>query len=362
MKISMRPLRAGFTLIELLLVVAIIALLISILLPALGKSRRAARLAICQSNMRQLITAQLTYGNEHKDRIAALNWIPGKGNSADPALNPAASSSWLLSQGMQACDIVRRRTGRNVPLTQNRFFNRNFWHLPLVDGGYFGSTDPIQPAASCPEDSWVLQWQKNPDNFSMLVGTSPEPSAIPANSYEWYRPYWSTFQIAPVAFAPDRHTSSSRRTISQITNRHHLFTGGGSSPGQLALGQRRYDEAAFPSQKVFSFDIFDRHAWKRPIWHAYPMARQPLAFFDSSVRFLRTSDAREGWNPDQQRPITGVDSPAPTVYQYIPATGFPGYDWPTLSGAASDNVKGYFRWTRGGLRGVDYATDRPRGS
>ncbi len=64
-----RPARAGFTLIELLVVIAIIALLIGILLPAIGRARNQGRIAISLSNIRQIVGAMYSYRTELKDKM-----------------------------------------------------------------------------------------------------------------------------------------------------------------------------------------------------------------------------------------------------------------------------------------------------
>lgn len=60
------PIRRAFSLIELLVTIAIIAILLSILTPALGKARDAARLAVSMSNLRQIQTGIASYGHDHR--------------------------------------------------------------------------------------------------------------------------------------------------------------------------------------------------------------------------------------------------------------------------------------------------------
>src|SRR5436309_4241532 len=61
--------RAGFTLIEMLVVVAIIAILAALLLPALAKAKCKAHGIYCLNNQKQLVLAWVMYADDNQDKL-----------------------------------------------------------------------------------------------------------------------------------------------------------------------------------------------------------------------------------------------------------------------------------------------------
>lgn len=68
--------RPGFTLIELLVVISIVALLLGILIPSLGKARQLATKTACRAHLQQIGVAMTDYQGQHGDRYPQARYMP----------------------------------------------------------------------------------------------------------------------------------------------------------------------------------------------------------------------------------------------------------------------------------------------
>lgn len=138
--------RKGFTLIELLVVVAIIALLISILLPSLGRARELAKQAVCRSNLRGIAQACHIYSNDNKE------WFP-----VAPHAPSAATSAGSQVMGVQYVGQMGAQISIS-PSTTASSYNFTSVHpsrsmFLLVVGGQSTVKQFVCPSAGDNEDS-----------------------------------------------------------------------------------------------------------------------------------------------------------------------------------------------------------------
>jgi len=111
--------RRGFTLIELLVVIGIIAVLVAILLPVLGRAREQAERTRCASNLRQFYYADAIYLNETK------NWhLPG---------------FWDITPGGAMPGQAGYQYNRTWPAV---FTFRKTLDMPITNDGTVGGTPP----------------------------------------------------------------------------------------------------------------------------------------------------------------------------------------------------------------------------
>jgi len=189
----------AFTIIELLVVVSIIALLVGILLPAIGKAREQANLTKSQANLRQIAIAHQTYGAEFADRQFTLidDLISTYGGDYTGAVNGYASVNGFYPP------IGLGQDANGGLWILNAFISAPYsWSTPFADFGSFRIINAeafnqyvggsfIDPVFYAPKDRVVTEgllssgWEESPGTFdpSQFSGSQP----------------WSSYVLSPAA-------------------------------------------------------------------------------------------------------------------------------------------------------------------
>jgi prepilin-type N-terminal cleavage/methylation domain-containing protein len=328
----------GFTLIELLVVIAIIAVLISLLLPALGQARRAARRTQCNTQLQQMGVGTASYAIDNRDYIWNYSWrIKDALRSQYPDLRTVTTD--MDAQRSQYVDTFRRLTDRPMDRDTTLLPQILYGHLVLFD--YLASRLP-EPIYTCPSDRVRLTWARDIDGY-INGSAAPYPSSvgipIPAGNRNIRWAYSSSYEVTISAFDGLQTSAGSGEVTYRLRNlpsNHFIF----SATTIWKLRQQRLTSVAYPSHKVFLHEGHSRHG-RKETYYASAAAKSNLLFFDGSSAYKGTDQANPGWDPWAPASGSGFR------YTYAPDA------WEAPQSTPGEQVYGYYRYTRGGLRGID---------
>jgi len=158
----------AFTLIELLVVISIIALLMAILMPALGAARSGSRALACKSNLRQLLLANIGYATENDgfyvpaasdmwDNAGLHRWH-GKRDTLDERFDPLRGPliGYLADGRVKECPL-------RVEFVKGQDWNTNF---EQGCGGYGYNMTYIGSRTSQSAAGSVQAWK---DSYAMTA-------------------------------------------------------------------------------------------------------------------------------------------------------------------------------------------------
>ncbi|MEM9083777.1 MAG: type II secretion system protein, partial [Planctomycetota bacterium] len=256
---------SGFTLIELLVVVAVIALLIGLLLPAIGLARNTARTLVCQTKLRTLGQIGAVYAADSDDEIFAL-----RADTIDDSLRNIVSDLTLRLR--HATDILRARTEWDTAFPPGTSIGGNdplaLTYLVLYD---YLLQEGLEGNVVCPSDDFALRLQEN-----LFEATG-------------WRDVWesmgSSYVPVPATFIDDDSTFFAAGPVAGI-------------PASLTGYRRFYKprhlvDVASPSSKVWMHESFQLHFGPKYLYSVEEV-KQPLLFFDGSVVIKEVADSNLG--------------------------------------------------------------------
>ncbi len=143
----------GFTLVELLVVVAIIALLLALALPGLARAHKAARVAGCASNLRQIGVGWMGYLNDHEQKFpyvlfSNMQWFYGGKHPSMMRIGPELKHRPLNPY----VDLAERGShgSRVFACTEDREIIEHINHRSMTEGhsswDFYGNSYMLNPA------------------------------------------------------------------------------------------------------------------------------------------------------------------------------------------------------------------------
>lgn len=313
------PVRRGFTLIELLVVVAIIALLISILLPSLSRAREQARRVVCGAHLRGYVNTIVIYANDHDDDL------PDPGNFTHMwDTTEIHRTEYLQADGGQSPynGNYSPSTARLHPALRD-LFSENFG----MDRKFFYCPSNIE----LDQDYWWIPTDSSEVEFT-------ESWRFPVTSYVLWagrREYTVYMPAEPV----DDGAARSNALWTAMANGSAYRKAGvrsSKSNGQLGYG------SGFPGSGHSGFETVpaSRRLMKRKL--------SDRSYFDVAVADLNYSrlapgDQKAGFGVEKDRPETYPNhmKPAWEPYEgFMPKNGNGGMNVANLDGSVAWRTQG----------------------